>query len=123
MVHIVYNNLGISMVDGTKQERHGIFVGNADSVVVERNCIDVTRDGTSTHQWVEGVRIYGHLGPMVIVRTTHTAGATVGVRVAPHPDSIPQTRVWRILETLSTDAYRVWMAPSTVDTAEFSRGS
>ena len=67
------------------QARFGVFVGNADSVEVEGNRLDVTtargraaRPAAATVSWWSS-----GLGPRMIVRGNYTSGFITGIRVMP----------------------------------------
>lgn len=71
-------------VPGLTRERHGVFVGNAQSVQVIDNMIELTYptiDRWSDLQSLDGVRLWGSYGPMLHVRGNHTVGPSTGVRV------------------------------------------
>ena len=64
-------------------ERHGIFVGNCDSVLIRDNFVSVHCGSLEIHPSVDGIRVFGYLGRMAIVRQNHIKNATVGIRFAP----------------------------------------
>ena len=77
--------------DSIARERHGVFVGNADSVVVEDNTITLHRLNGAENVFIAGTQVYGHLGRRVLsVRHNHLTasrsdlpGFTTGVNITP----------------------------------------
>lgn len=72
-------------VPSLARERHGIFVGNSQNVLVRENLVEVTWPGANNWQedlpTIDGIRIWGVAGPMVQVRENHTVGVTTGIRI------------------------------------------
>lgn len=64
-------------------ERHGIFVADSDSLLVENNQVIVWRFESTAGTAIDGIRVYGGLGPMMLVRQNHVVGCTTGVFVRP----------------------------------------
>lgn len=86
-------------VPSLARERHGIFVGNTQSVQVCNNLVELlyptdepTLEPRSELQALDGIRLWGTYGPMVHVLGNHTTGVTVGIRVRalnPHVGHYP----------------------------------
>jgi len=59
-----------------KKERHGIFVGNCDSLVIRDNIVSVTRINNNEKRWPpsNGIRLYGHYGKRIIIKDNHLVG-------------------------------------------------
>jgi hypothetical protein len=89
------------------RERHAVFVGNARSVhvldtvaSVVRPDDAVVREGPPTP--IEAVRVWGVVGPFLLVRQTSARGFNVGVRVTPlEPIPSPKSRMWLVAETVA----------------------
>jgi hypothetical protein len=100
------------------RERHAVFVGNARSVRVLGTSATLARPGRAPAavSTVEGIRIYGTVGPFLVVRDTSLTGFTVGVRVEPLA-TIPRVRLWLVAETMAQGAAtgKALVAPATVD--------
>ena len=97
------------------RERHGIFVGNARSVHVIDTVATLTRTGRSPRLAdtpVEGIRVFGVLGPFLVIRHTSLRGFQIGIRVAPLVT--PNLRIWTVTETMAVGARAALMAPSSV---------
>lgn len=80
----VADNTILLRVPAISGERHGIFVGNAQSVQVVDNMVELTYP--LIENWaallpLDGIRLWGSYGPMLQVRGNHCVGVTTGVRV------------------------------------------
>jgi hypothetical protein len=98
------------------EERHAIFVGNARSIHVIDTVATLQRLGgenvSAPPTDVEGIRIYGELGPFLCVRQSSLHGFHVGVRVVP-VGAIPQG-MWVVAETMAVQATAALAAPAVV---------
>jgi hypothetical protein len=86
------------------RERHAVYVGNAGSVHVLDTVASLRRTGAVTPPAVptpvDGVRVFGALGPFVVIRNTSLTGFAVGVRVVAVAPMLPATRrLWLVSET------------------------
>jgi hypothetical protein len=52
-------------------QRHGIFVGNCTSLLVEGNHIECERLGDAKRLTIDGIRVYGFVGRMAYVTQRH----------------------------------------------------
>jgi hypothetical protein len=99
------------------RDRHGVFVGNCrsthvlDTIAVLRRLGSAPAGATPTS--VEGIRVYGVLGPFLCVRQSSLAGFDVGVRVVALP-AVPRSRMWLVAETFADGASTVVDAPAVV---------
>ena len=107
------NNISLYLSSEMRGERHGIFAGNCDSLMIGGNFVNIVRDSSNTRLRAEGIRVYGHLGQRMIARANHIEGATVGVRVEPLPLTTLKDRQWLVADTMATNANPV-EAPDTV---------
>jgi hypothetical protein len=99
------------------RDRHAVFVGNARSVHVLDTVATLRRipgEGVPSPTRVEGVRVYGMLGPFLAIRQTSLRGFAAGVSVVPLPP-VPEARMWLVAETLAEGARAALFAPETVD--------
>jgi hypothetical protein len=56
---------------GGPGERHAVFLGNAQSAVLVDNYLTVTRGPGLRNLTVDGIRVFGFVGPFVQVRSNH----------------------------------------------------
>jgi hypothetical protein len=74
-----------------KRDRHAIFVGNCDSLLIENNNARLTRLPTTENLQTDGVRVWGELGDRALVTRNHLASAdgkrersfNIGINVHP----------------------------------------
>lgn len=114
-VQIVGNNILVPLSPAAR-ERHGIFVGNCDSLIIQDNYASVQRFPVTSMAAIDGIRIYGHLGRMMVVRQNHLVGTTVGIRVVPlivagTGHGRPQ---WVVTDNIAPNARNAVIAPSSV---------
>jgi hypothetical protein len=83
IVHIMDNNIRILLSPVATQERHGIFVGNSESLIIQDNYVSVQRYSMTEQLVIDGIRVYGHTGRMMIVRQNHIVNANTGILFAP----------------------------------------
>ena len=84
-VIVVGNSVSLRVTDGEERNRHGIFIGNANSVLVQANRV-VTEDRKVPEVDVDGVTLIGVYGRQVIVRDNHFEGPRTGIIFAPGED-------------------------------------
>ncbi|MFT3769523.1 MAG: DUF6519 domain-containing protein [Minicystis sp.] len=83
-----------------QRDRHGIFVGNARSLVIEDNFVAALRTPLAAAGYIEGIRVFGELGGMCLIRQNHMVDFDVGVRAqATNPGRPP--RLWRIADNFA----------------------
>jgi uncharacterized protein DUF6519 len=76
------NTISVFLSSDATRDRHGIYVGNNASLVIENNYITITKSQTNQLP-VDGIRVWGILGRLMVVRQNHVVGANVGVRITP----------------------------------------
>lgn len=81
VVIIANNTVEVLLPASATRERHGIFAGNADSLIIENNFLSLQRIEEATRLLIDGIRVYGHAGRRMIVRHNHAAGFSRGVLV------------------------------------------
>ena len=92
--------------DSISRERHGVFVGNADSVIVEDNTITLQRLAGAENVTITAAQLYGHLGRRVLVRNNHVTGFNTGVNVTPRyqPGNTPypprESVLWLVADNM-----------------------
>ena len=97
------NTIKSSVPEMFKRDRYAVFVGNADSVMVDETAATMHRTarGLVRHATpVEGVRLYGQYGPFVSVDRTSLRGFKTGVTFTPVHDS-PKFRMWSVTKTMA----------------------
>jgi Family of unknown function (DUF6519) len=113
---VVTGNIVHSLVPAEySQDRHGVFVGNSRSTHILDTIATLRRLGSvpagATPTSVEGIRVYGVLGPYLCIRESSLAAFDVGVRVVALP-AVPQSRMWLVAETFADGASIVVDAPA-----------
>ena len=90
------NTCYLVLPPAARDERHGIFVGAVDSLTVCDNYLDVSAaDGRS----IDGIRVWGRLGPFVNIVENHLEGFSTGVRLQPLAGSAERPR-WRVVQNM-----------------------
>lgn len=84
-VIVVRNSVSLRVTDGEERNRHGIFIGNANSVLLQANRV-VTEDRKVPEVEVDGITLIGVYGRQVIVRDNHFEGPRTGIVFAPGED-------------------------------------
>lgn len=93
------NDVRVALPASATRDRHGIFVGSAGSLVVERNHLSIARAPRNADLTVEGIRLFGVMGQRVIVRHNHMRPRfQIGVTFAPLNASLPPQPLWIITE-------------------------
>ena len=104
-VVIADNALYVTLMPESAVERHGIFVGNCTSLMIEGNHIECERLGAATRLDIDGIRVYGFLGRMLYVTRNDMSGFTTGIRVAAlNHKAIAATSMWRVTENIAFGA-------------------
>ena len=112
-VRVAGNTINIVLPARRVRERHGIFVGNADTVFIENNHVIVT--GRRARTPIDGVRVFGHLGRMMIVRENHLVNVTIGVHVElPAGAVVPNNRRWLVSWNMAPSSTSAVSAPDSV---------
>lgn len=80
-------------------ERHGIFVGNCNSLDIESNYLNVEFFPFDKTRAIDGIRIYGFAGKLILVRHNHANGYGTGIFVR-ILDSISDSHVWQVVSNV-----------------------
>ena len=83
IVQIMSNNVEILLSPVVTRERHGIFVGNCDSLIIQNNYVSVMPCSLTKDLNIDGIRVYGHPGRMMVVNQNHIVNANTGILFAP----------------------------------------
>lgn len=113
-VTIEGNTIGVLLSPIARHRRGGIYVGSCNHASVLENHITVQRFPMSSSTAVEGIRVYGRLGRMLMVRQNYMSNCTVGIRVVPVEASAKQQNQWLVAENMMPDANPRVSAPSSV---------
>lgn len=114
----VASNTVMLRASNLAQERHGIFVGNAHTVKVQDNVVEVVVPNASS--WTnprsgqprtsppptDGIHLHGFYGPLLHIKQNHCIGVTCGIRVNAR-NAGNQEQAYDILSSwlVSTNAY------------------
>ncbi|MEZ4619006.1 MAG: DUF6519 domain-containing protein [Caldilineaceae bacterium] len=102
---ISQNTVAVSLPTAAGGERHGIFVGNTESCLVEENYLSVERFATTANMDIEAVRLFGLWGERVYVRGNHVhdrrgQAFTIGIRMNPLQGL--ERRRWLVSDNIAT---------------------
>lgn len=105
-VHVSGNSIEITLAQETSgDERHGIFVGNCSSLIVEANRINLQRLSNAPKAAIDGIRVYGHIGRMAAIQRNYLEDFTTGILFQPRAPYPAQNEVmWTIAENLALGA-------------------
>ncbi len=92
VVTIAGNTIGVLLsAVAAKRDRHGIFVGNCDSLMIKDNNVRLERLLRAERLEIDGIRVWGTLGDRALITQNHLASIDgisrnsfdIGVRVHP----------------------------------------
>jgi hypothetical protein len=95
-------------------ERHGIFVGNCQSMVIENNYVRVNRLENNS-QRLDGILIYGKLGQRMIVRQNHLDaldGKNIPGIFINVLNPTPSNPLWDVTDNVARLEYGPFMSPA-----------
>lgn len=105
VVAITDNTVRVALPSSASRERHGVFVGNTNSLQLEDNYISLVRASRNAALRIEGVRIAGLVGRRVVVRQNHLGPQyAVGITFAPFNAALPAQPLWMITENVMESA-------------------
>jgi hypothetical protein len=107
-VSVIGNTVDVVLPFGRLGERHGVFVGNSDTLTVERNYLRLRSSGQSGSLSVDGVRVFGRLGRMVVIRQNHLVGFNPAFTL--WPTNFPggnQANQWLVEDNMAPSTPRV----------------
>lgn len=99
-VLIAGNTVEIHFPLDLQRDRHGIFVGNTDSLVIEDNLVVVKRTPLAAAGYIEGIRAIGAFGGMCVIRQNHLVDFDVGVHARGTNPGRP-SRLWRLADNFA----------------------
>jgi len=103
IVHIMNNNIDVLLPSYGTRERHGIFVGNCNSLIIQNNFSSVQRTELTGKLNIDGIRVHGHIGKMMIIRQNHLVGFTQGIHFWPINNG-SGTYQWMITDNMAEGA-------------------
>jgi uncharacterized protein DUF6519 len=115
-VVIEANRVIVTLGAGATRGRHGIYVGNAASVKIGNNRLSVERPAGARDMTIDGIRVFGRLGRVVMIRENHLDGFNVGVNFVLR-GATPPTPMWLINDNLTEGANPPVSAPNVANKA------
>ena len=111
-VVITDNVVQVTVLPTVRGARHGIFVGNVDSLRIEDNRITTVRPGTGfARKALEGIRLFGWIGKMAVIQQNHLSGfgdGDTGIFFNALNDVADgQRSIWRVTNNLAEGAETV----------------
>jgi len=108
------NNVNLILAPVAERRRGGIFVGNCNNLTVQDNQILTQRFPLSRNITLEGIRVYGRLGRMMILRQNYMTQCNIGIRVKPL-DIVRRGGVqWLVSDNMMANADLPVDAPNSV---------
>lgn len=113
------NTIHVTVPSLSLRGRHGIFVGNCNSLTIKDNFATFKRLGDLVSRYAEGICVYGYLGRLALVKDNHLVDFPIGIRVrAINGLRDGASSLWRVTENVAERAsllIAVW--PNHVITA------
>ncbi len=113
-VNIAGNTIAVQLPPLVTHRRGGIFVGNCNHASVNDNHVTVQRFPLSAKTPIEGIRVYGRLGRMLMIRENYMSNCSTGVRVHPVGASDNINTQWNVSQNMMPGANPRVSAPNTV---------
>ncbi|SET07047.1 hypothetical protein SAMN05216326_11115 [Nitrosomonas marina] len=113
-VTIEGNTIHVLLPPVTVHRRGGIFCGNCNHLSIIDNHITIQRFSFSRQTEIEGIRIFGTMGRMFIVRQNYMSNCTIGVRVHPIGSNPDINNQWMVADNMMPQASLAVVAPSSV---------
>ena len=109
-VTISGNNIGVNLpADVRREERHGVFVGNCRSLMIENNYVESLEGQT-----IEGIRLFGYFGQRLIVRHNHLVACDPGILIKPLQAFPERQFLWLAADNIAVGAKVSIVAPKSV---------
>jgi hypothetical protein len=108
------NQIGVTLGMGATRGRHGVFVGNVRSLSIRGNRVTLARPSGTQNMQVDGIRVFGRLGRMAIIRENHLTGFNIGVRFELR-GALPLTPMWMINDNLAEGSNPAVRAPDAAN--------
>ncbi len=104
-VQIMGNHMVMYLSAENYGGRHGIFVGNCESLDIECNHMKVERFPRDIERPIDGVRVFGLMGKMIQIRKNHMNDFNTGVFVRAI-EPIPKNHLWQVNSNMLEGATR-----------------
>ena len=112
-VWVTGNAINIYLPLFTKRERHGVFVGNCENLIIEGNNVKAERFSQQNSITIEGIRVYGHLGRLMAVRQNYLENCTTGIHAWPLAIK-SHSKQWLIIDNMAPGAKQAVLAPAAI---------
>jgi hypothetical protein len=121
VVLVSNNRVEIILANAARRERHGILIGNCDSLVLENNFVEVQRFRRSAALPAVGIQVFGMVGPRLILRQNHLEDADfqeapaggipvkIGIRFTPLNPAEFKRPQWIIADNIAPKSNQVVM--------------
>ncbi len=111
VIQISGNTIQVNLPTSATRDRHGIFVGNCTSVVIENNYLTTQRVNRTRDLRVEAIRLFGYVDRRAIIRHNHIAGFNVGISFAPLTTPLFKQPLWIVTENVAVQAAQSVIIP------------
>jgi len=108
------NSVNLILAPVAERRRGGIFVGNCNNLTVQDNQILTQRFPLSRNITLEGIRVYGRLGRMMILRQNYMTHCNIGIRVKPLEIAERGGVQWLVSDNMMANADLSVDAPDSV---------
>lgn len=104
-ITIAGNTMSIVLTSASiNTDRHAIFAGNCDSLLIENNRALLTRSPTAQKFEIDGIRVWGQLGDRAVVTRNHLSSAdgvqdhsfTIGINLHPLKPILQFRQLWLV---------------------------
>lgn len=119
MVMINGNTVEVTLTSVVSNERHGIYVGNCQSVAIEQNHIEINRNGLLTK--IDGIRMWGHYGPRLIVRDNYIVNFTRDIFIVTLNNS--ESQQWLVADNFAQQISLLQPSASPTSGNRFDRNT
>ncbi|HEX9982029.1 MAG TPA: DUF6519 domain-containing protein [Thermoanaerobaculia bacterium] len=117
---IDHNRIIVFAQAGATRSWHGIFVGNASSIVVRDNHLQLVRSAGTVGMNIDAIRLFGFFGRFINVRENHAAGFNFGTTVV-RRGATPSSPMWQVVDNMFESAdIQVRAESPVVKTPNFS---
>jgi hypothetical protein len=110
------NRVHVTLGTGATRGRHGIYVGNVNSLNIRGNRLTLERLAGSLNMQIDGIRVFGRLGRSLMIRENHLTGFNIGIRFELR-GATPPTPMWLINDNLAEGSNPPVSAPNVASKA------
>jgi uncharacterized protein DUF6519 len=106
-VQICGNSVTVSLTPQTTLDRHGIYLSNAYSAIVDDNNITLTRTEDAAED-ISALEVLGDLGPRILIERNFVGGSfTYGIVAQPRAGSDTDLTLWKAADNWSTPSNNI----------------